>query len=134
MPPVARQDRMTGAGSERDATDNSSVVPLAAWPEAEARAAALIIRSTGDSLSGHLTARLRIRPGVRMLALGQNAGVLALELAAAVPQAEIECLGVNAALCAQGEASARDLGLNVRLAESNLNELVLERGAFDVIF
>lgn len=105
-----------------------------AYQEAEARASALIREATGADLVGHLVTRLQARPGVRLLTLGPSAGALALGLAALAPETEMQCVAVDAALAHQARQRAAEEGLRIEAVEADLDTLVLERAAFDVIF
>jgi ubiquinone/menaquinone biosynthesis C-methylase UbiE len=105
-----------------------------AWSEAEARASALIRRSTGDGLSDHLLSRLGVRPGVQMLAIGAAAGGLATELMQHTPQAEMVCIDSRPEWLEAGRRRARELALNAQFAAVDLDTIELEPRAFDLAF
>jgi SAM-dependent methyltransferase len=104
-----------------------------AWIEAETRAAALIRRTTGEDLFGHLRAQLG-EPGRRMLSLGSGPGGIELEVAAFCPWAESLCLDINPDLLRLGRERAEERGLAVEFAEADLNTVALPDGAFDLVF
>lgn len=104
------------------------------WIEMESRSAALIRAKTGADLRGHMAARLRRAPGVRMLSLGSGPGGIELILARQAPEAIITCLDLNPDLARLGQERAEREGLPVRFEVGDLNRVDLPRAEFDIVF
>jgi ubiquinone/menaquinone biosynthesis C-methylase UbiE len=104
------------------------------WGEIETRAAAHIRQQSGADMPGHVSARLKHRPGVRMLSLGSGPGGLEIDFAQQARQAEIVCMDVNPQLLELGQQRADELGLNMKFELGDLNTVELPVNEFDLVF
>jgi ubiquinone/menaquinone biosynthesis C-methylase UbiE len=105
----------------------------ASWSEVEKRAAELIRSMTGETLDGHMLARMRSRSGFRVLSLGSGPGGVELSLAEQCRSADILCLDVNPGLLEQGRRRAEEKRLSVRFEEADLNRVELSAEGFDLV-
>jgi SAM-dependent methyltransferase len=104
------------------------------WTELEARVAAMVRQLTGDDVYGHVTRRLKDRPGARMLSLGSGPGGREIELAGRIGAAAVVCADINPELLALGRQRAEERRLNLSFVEADLNTIELPAGEFDVVF
>jgi ubiquinone/menaquinone biosynthesis C-methylase UbiE len=105
-----------------------------AWNEVERRAAEIVRASTGETPINHMLARMRTRPGFRVLSLGSGPGGVELSLADQCREAELLCLDVNPNLLELGRRRAEEKRLAVRFEEADLNGVELPANSFDLVF
>ena len=117
----------------KEAKDRLMQPVPASWIEVEKRAAEIIRATTGDTLMGHMVARMRSRSGFRALSLGSGPGGVELLMAEQCPEADILCLDVNPLLLDQGRRRAQERGFRVGFEEADLNRVDLPPARFDMV-